>query len=424
VSRTDDATGQIERPRSDPQAARGGRPGRLRVVSVASNKGGVGKTTIATNLAVYLRALREDLPVLLLRLDEQPTIDRMFAIGSAPHTDATAAALRRGSFDGAIELGQYGVHYVPTSPELFELKQQLRDPFTLRDALDATEWSGVVVIDTKSDFEILTRNALAASDLAIVVVKDHASLIEAQRVFDLLADWHLPADRARILLSLVDRRVKYREGEDRDILALLISEIHALGLPLFDAFLSHSPKVEGLYTNPQGRALSILRGAANSLVHTQMHHLAADVLAALAIEPFDPGPSPRPPGPVVLLEALTPRAALALPRPPLQLERFPVLLGRLDPSVANDVGIPDQRPWQVSKHHAELIERDGRIGVVDLGSHTGTLVDGRPLGGRRGDPGPRFFEGPRGRLVLGNARSPFVFEVTSVDSTRCGSTGR
>ncbi len=32
----------------------------FQVLTVTSNKGGVGKTTVATNLAVYLRALRED----------------------------------------------------------------------------------------------------------------------------------------------------------------------------------------------------------------------------------------------------------------------------------------------------------------------------------------------------------------------------
>jgi cellulose biosynthesis protein BcsQ len=42
------------------------------VLAVVSNKGGVGKTTVATNLAVYLRAMREDLPILLIGLDDQP----------------------------------------------------------------------------------------------------------------------------------------------------------------------------------------------------------------------------------------------------------------------------------------------------------------------------------------------------------------
>ncbi|MEE9606828.1 MAG: P-loop NTPase, partial [Myxococcota bacterium] len=37
----------------------------FQVLTVTSNKGGVGKTTVASNLAVYLRALREELPVLV-----------------------------------------------------------------------------------------------------------------------------------------------------------------------------------------------------------------------------------------------------------------------------------------------------------------------------------------------------------------------
>ena len=53
---------------------------RFRVVGVTSNKGGVGKTTLATNLAIYARALHEAMPVLALGLDDQTTLDRTFAL--------------------------------------------------------------------------------------------------------------------------------------------------------------------------------------------------------------------------------------------------------------------------------------------------------------------------------------------------------
>jgi chromosome partitioning protein len=259
-------------------------PGSARVITVTNNKGGVGKTTIATNLAVYLRGLRNELPVLVLGLDEQPMPDRMFAIDPGPFAEATATALRRGSLAPAIRRGRYDIDYVPTSPEVFELKREIEDPFYLKRLILESNRRGFVIIDTKSDFEILTQNAIAASDLAVVVVKDHASLIEAEKVFDLLDEWNLPRERARILLSLVDLRIKYSTGNERDILALLISEIKRRGYPLFESFISRSPKIESLYTNPEGRAEAIALAARGSLVHRQMRNLAEEVLDALTTD--------------------------------------------------------------------------------------------------------------------------------------------
>ena len=263
----------------------------FRVVTVASNKGGVGKTTVATNLAVYLRALHESLPILILGLDEQNTLDRMFALNRSAYPHTIATALRTGDLAAAVRLGQYGIHYVPSSPDVTELKRELNDPFHLQRILLATDWPGLVIIDTKADVEILTRNAIFASDLTLVLVTDHASLIEAQRIFELLNKWHLPRERARILLSMVDRRIKYRGEESPDVLALLVSEIRSLGYPLFESFLSRSAKVESLLTNPERRAFSILHGAPHSLVGLQMRHLAEDVMAMLASATTDPSRS-------------------------------------------------------------------------------------------------------------------------------------
>ena len=257
---------------------------RYRVVSVVSNKGGVGKTTVATNLAVYLRSLYEDLPILILALDEQPTLDRMFAIDRSRHPEDIVSALRSGDLGSAIRLGQYGIHYVQPSSEVHELKLEINDPFHLDRMLRANDWPGLVIIDTKSDLEVLTRNAILASDLAMVMVSDHASLIEAHKVFDLLNRWRLPQERARVLLSLVDRRIKYANKDTRDVLGLLLSEIRSCGYPIFDCFVSRSAKVESLLTNPERRAFSILHGAPHSIVDRQMRHLARDVMVALSPE--------------------------------------------------------------------------------------------------------------------------------------------
>jgi len=257
------------------------RPDGLQVITVTSNKGGVGKTTLATNLAVYLRALDEDLPILVFSLDDQPAIDRMFALDGRCAAPDIADALRQGTLTPAIRLGQYGVHYVPSSRDVVEIKRTLRSDEVLRTVLLRTGWRGVVIIDTKSDLEVLTRNAIAAADLSLVVVKDQISVLEAERVFALLEGWGRPRDAARVVLSLVDLRIRYREGETHDVLGLLVQEVRRRGLPLCESFLSRSPKVESLYTNPDGRALSILHGAAGTPVHGQMHRLAEEVRGVL-----------------------------------------------------------------------------------------------------------------------------------------------
>ena len=261
--------------------SRGHDPRPYQVLTVTSNKGGVGKTTVATNLAVYLRAMQEDLPILILGFDEQPSIDRMFALAPDASDLTMTSAMRRGDLASAVQLGQYGIHFVPTGPDIFELKGEIGNPFHLRTLLDRIGWHGLVIIDTKSDLEVLTQNAIEASDLALVLVTDHASLVEAQKVFNFLDELERPWERARILISLVDLRVKYRQGEKQDILALLVGEIRRRRYPLFESFLSRSPKIETLHTNPEQRLLSILHGAPGSIVHRQMYHLAHEVSAEL-----------------------------------------------------------------------------------------------------------------------------------------------
>jgi cellulose biosynthesis protein BcsQ len=252
------------------------------VLAVSSNKGGVGKTTVAANLAVFVRALREDLPVLLVGLDDQLVLDRMFALrpllpgeGNLKHGWAERSLSR------VIQLGQYGVHFVPSPPDLTLLKARAEDPRTLRRILTATDWPGLVILDTKSDLEALTLNAYHAADRILMPVSDWSSLEEAGKAIGILERAKLGVDRARLVLTLVDLRTRL-EGEGLHLVDRLLDEIERRHWPCYTTHLSRSPRVETLNSG-QETPLPILHHARGSIVHSQMRDLASEVLADLGI---------------------------------------------------------------------------------------------------------------------------------------------
>jgi pSer/pThr/pTyr-binding forkhead associated (FHA) protein len=130
-------------------------------------------------------------------------------------------------------------------------------------------------------------------------------------------------------------------------------------------------------------------------------------------EPEAPAPSPgaRAEELVAFLRGLTPQASRALAGSEVEIRSFPFRIGRNNPFSENDLTIPDHSPRQVSRRHLELIERDGRIGVMDRGSQLGTQVDGTALGGPYGFAGPIFPAAATSVIVLGDERSPYAFEL-------------
>lgn len=247
------------------------------VITVSSEKGGVGKTTLATNLAIFLKALDEELPVSIFSFDNHFTVDRMFEIKGQPVKGDVTGLLAEGATGDLLHTGQYGVGYIPSSAELSRIKLSIKSPMILTRLLAFSRFTGIVIIDTRPDLDILTRNALYAADRVIIPVKDMPSLENCRNIFDLFDKKGYDKKSLTLIPCLVDSRIKY-DGPFADQKTLLKAYAINRGYRCYDTFISKSPKVESLNTNPDGRIYPILTHARNTDVYGQFASLAKAIL--------------------------------------------------------------------------------------------------------------------------------------------------
>jgi chromosome partitioning protein len=190
-----------------------------RVFAISNQKGGVGKTTTAINLAAALAL--EDRSVLLIDLDPQGN-----ASSGVGHSKGD---VRRGIADvllGFCDLGDVlvptdvdGMHLAPATRELVGVEVELVDAeqreFRLRKALEQQAGDyDYVLLDCPPSLGLLTVNALAAADGVVIPLQAEyyamEGLGELLRAIKQIRRGGLnrKLERAGILLTMVDRRTR------------------------------------------------------------------------------------------------------------------------------------------------------------------------------------------------------------------------
>jgi chromosome partitioning protein len=216
-----------------------------RILVVANQKGGVGKTTTAINLGTALAAIGE--PTLVIDIDPQGNASTGLGVPRAARTITTYDVLMgEAKLENAIVATRIPqLSLVPSTVDLsgaeLELIDKPRRNFILKDALADYSVHGssrfsYVLIDCPPSLTLLTVNAMAAADAVIVPLQCEFFALEGLsqllKTIDLVrANLNPSLEIQGIVLTMFDKRNKLSDQVAADVRQNMGDKVYSTVIP-------------------------------------------------------------------------------------------------------------------------------------------------------------------------------------------------